>query len=75
MSTPRVIKNENDVRGVVKMNRETNDHRDRPKSQAPARAAYRPPRLAVLGDIRSLTLGGSPGTGDSAPINTQSPSL
>jgi hypothetical protein len=28
------------------------------------------PRLEVLGDVRDLTLGGSPGTGDSAgPLN------
>lgn len=32
-----------------------------------ARKGYRPPRLSVYGDLRTLTLGGSPGMGDSGP--------
>jgi len=35
------------------------------RTPAPRRCAYACPRLEVLGDIRDLTLGGSPGTGDS----------
>jgi hypothetical protein len=35
---------------------------------------YVPPRLEVLGDVRELTLGASPGAGDSSgPQNTNSP--
>ena len=30
-----------------------------------ARKPYHKPELEILGDLRSLTLGGSPGTGDS----------
>jgi hypothetical protein len=30
-----------------------------------ARKLYAPPRLVCLGDVRDLTLGGSPGSGDS----------
>ena len=37
---------------------------------APRRRAYAHPRLEVLGDVRDLTLGGSPGIGDSGdPLN------
>lgn len=32
------------------------------------RRAYRAPRLELFGDVRSLTLGGSPGNGDSVII-------
>lgn len=35
------------------------------------RRAYARPRLEVLGDIRTLTLGATPGVGDSTPPNTQ----
>jgi hypothetical protein len=31
------------------------------------RPAYSPPRLVSLGDVRDLTLGGSPGFSDSSP--------
>lgn len=31
----------------------------------PPREPYQAPRLLALGDVRDLTLGGSPGTGDS----------
>jgi hypothetical protein len=31
----------------------------------PERRAYHPPVLRTYGDVRGLTLGGSPGTGDS----------
>lgn len=34
------------------------------------RRPYRPPRLEVLGDVRDLTFGGSPGIGDSGFPNT-----
>lgn len=38
------------------------------------RRPYSPPRLEALGDLRSLTLGGSAGLGDSSdPFNTQPP--
>lgn len=33
--------------------------------QGAQRKAYTPPRLQSLGDLRDLTLGGSPGLGDS----------
>lgn len=34
------------------------------------RRPYTPPHLEALGDLRDLTLGGSPGTGDSGdPVN------
>lgn len=36
-----------------------------PSSDAGSRRPYASPRLVVLGDLRSLTLGGSPGFGDS----------
>lgn len=32
---------------------------------APRQRAYEPPTLEVLGDVRDLTLGGTPGEGDS----------
>lgn len=35
------------------------------------REPYLPPRLQLLGDLRDLTLGGSPGTGDSGNAGTQ----
>lgn len=38
------------------------------------RLPYAPPRLEVLGDVRDLTLGGTPGLGDSGdPLNFQAP--
>jgi hypothetical protein len=44
-----------------------------PESMDPVctRLAYDPPRLTSLGDVRDLTLGGSPGTGDSGNPGTQ----
>jgi hypothetical protein len=43
---------------------------------APSRRAYARPRLEVLGDVRDLTLGGSPGIGDSGdPLNFEPPGL
>ena len=40
----------------------------------PSRHVYVRPRLEVLGDLRDLTLGGSPNTGDSGdPLNTEPP--
>lgn len=35
------------------------------------RATYEAPRLLCLGDVRDLTLGGSPGTGDSSSAGTE----
>lgn len=35
----------------------------------PGRRPWTRPRLEVLGDLRALTLGGSPGIGDSGAIN------
>ncbi len=35
------------------------------------RKAYEPPALTLLGDVRDLTLGGSPGTGDSGAAGTE----
>ena len=44
-----------------------------PREQKPRRP-YRAPRLEVLGDVRDLTLGGSPGVGDSGdPFNFEPP--
>lgn len=47
----------------------TTDHTDPPEIQQ--RAAYEAPRLTPLGDLRQLTLGGSPGRGDSGSPTTQ----
>lgn len=41
-----------------------------PPREAARRRPYHTPRLERLGDLRSLTLGGSPGAGDSTdPLN------
>lgn len=42
---------------------------------APRRRSYACPRLEVLGDIRDLTLGGTPGTGDSGNPGLEDPPL
>lgn len=45
-----------------------------PDDAAPAaahRAPYATPRIVPLGDLRELTLGGSPGVGDSGAATTQ----
>lgn len=42
-------------------------------SAAPEKKPYTSPKLTVLGDIRDLTLGASPGIGDSGSINFQAP--
>jgi len=51
--------------------------RSRPRPSAPRRGGrrpYAPPRLEALGDLRTLTLGGSPGLGDSGdPLNFEPP--
>lgn len=45
--------------------------RDVEASAVPAsRAPYQPPRLVPLGDLRDLTLGASPGVGDSGAATT-----
>jgi hypothetical protein len=38
-----------------------------------ARRDYAPPQLVHLGDVRDLTLGGSPGAGDSGNSEVQQP--
>jgi len=37
------------------------------------RQAYAPPRLTVRGDVRGLTMGGSPGLNDSGPVQPTQP--
>ncbi len=44
-----------------------------PEAQGTARRAYRSPRLECFGDIRTLTLGGSPGFGDSINVPQNMP--
>ena len=41
--------------------------------QSKPRRAYRKPQLEILGDLRSLTLGGSPGIGESGSGNPHKP--
>jgi hypothetical protein len=43
----------------------------RSRSTYKARKPYRKPQLDALGDLRSLTLGGSPGAGDSGSSGTR----
>jgi hypothetical protein len=40
---------------------------------ARGRKPYVPPRLQLLGDIRDLTMGGSPGVGDSGATSPEFP--
>jgi len=40
-------------------------------SKSNERKVYQIPVLTMFGDVRQLTLGGSPGTGDSGSPNTQ----
>lgn len=49
--------------------RATTDRRD-PRGR---RKPYSPPELDVLGDVRDVTLGGTPGVNDSGFPNTQPP--
>lgn len=42
-----------------------------PEPQAMGRRAYRTPKLTVFGDIRGITLGGSPGISDSGMNNME----
>ena len=54
---------------------EVNQHeqvvrQDRGAQNQPVRRVYKMPKLISLGDIRALTLGGSPGVGDSLVPNT-----
>jgi len=37
------------------------------------RRTYAPPRLTVRGDVRGLTMGGSPGLNDSGPVQPTQP--
>jgi len=39
--------------------------------RATPRRPYESPRVEVLGDVRDITLGASPGVADSTPPNTQ----
>lgn len=41
------------------------------ESKVIERKSYESPALTPLGDVRDLTLGGSPGTGDSGDPGTQ----
>lgn len=43
---------------------------DRPAASS-SRRPYRAPRIEALGDVRDVTLGATPGFGDSTPPNTQ----
>jgi|GEM_PF-1511122 len=47
------------------------DHPESDAHPSGSRRIYETPRLEVLGDIRALTLGATPGVGDSTPPNTQ----
>ena len=56
------------------------DHRPGPRvdptpwhANHTAKAAYEPPVLIRYGDLRGLTLGGTPGTGDSGAPETFDP--
>lgn len=40
---------------------------------ASGRRVYHPPVLSRFGDVRGLTLGGSPGPGDSPNVNEERP--
>lgn len=42
-------------------------------SQTPVRRPYTPPVLEEYGDVRDLTLGGSPGAGDSTSMTIKLP--
>ena len=39
------------------------------------RKPYSKPQLEMLGDLRNLTLGGSPGSGDSSNAGVQNPTI
>jgi hypothetical protein len=43
------------------------------RKEANRRKQYRKPKLEELGDLRTLTLGGSPGGGDSGSLTTRKP--
>ena len=43
----------------------SNEHLQKSENDKKSRKPYRKPQLEVLGDLRSLTLGGSPGIGES----------
>lgn len=47
--------------GIKQSETETSEKK---KQVAPTRKVYIAPKLEEMGDMRSLTLGGSPGTGD-----------
>lgn len=44
---------------------------EHPEREEAARRPYSPPRLEALGDLRELTLGPSPGIGDSLDPGTR----
>ncbi len=48
-------------------------HVGSPQAAEPMTLPYEAPRLVVLGDLRSLTLGGPSGIGDSSVPLTQQP--
>ena len=43
------------------------------RSSSPKRRVYTYPKLFVYGNIRTFTMGGSPGVGDSGAEQTQKP--
>ena len=51
----------------------TDECRPRRSPEPIRKKAYSRPRLWHYGDLRSLTLGGSPGTGDSGAVYTEDP--
>ncbi len=53
------------------MNDDVTQARTEPASTTAPRRAYVAPAIARLGDVRELTLGGSPGVGDSGSGATQ----
>jgi hypothetical protein len=50
----------------------SNSHQELPAKQL---KAYRKPRLRILGDLRTLTLGGSPGANDSGASRIRNPAV
>ena len=52
---------------------DTLQHSDTEQAGSEIRRAYGPPRLTVFGNLRGITLGGSPGAGDSGMSNEDPP--
>ena len=58
---------------IMSDQRKTFHNTQKVKNIPKSRKLYRKPHLQELGDLRSLTLGGSPGVGDSSNQFTQQP--